>query len=499
MKLRAQLFTASVVPIAVSLLLQAAFSMRRMQRAFAQGLAEKAQSLSSVLVTVVASNILFKDGPATTEGLKSAEKDPDFRAALAVDDKGATVASLGDESVLSAIGSVAPLPDKVVVQHRPGIVLAIAPARSGNSVTGAVVVALSDSKAAAATRENVAGGAAVALVMMAAALALSIYFGRRILRAIGSVARVLKSVADGDLTGRLDHLSHDEIGAMGASVNDALDRLGETLRGVSSAAGALRGSAREMAAVSDELNDGSEVTASKASAAASASEQVSSSVNTVAAGAGEMGASIQEISRSSSEAARVAQGAVELASSTNANVDKLAKSSAQIGSIVKVITSIADQTKLLALNATIEAARAGESGKGFSVVAGEVKELARQTASATEEIVATVSGIQQDAKAAIDSIGEIGRIVQRISELQSSIAGAVEEQAATTAEIGRNVGEAAKGSSEIAANISGVAQSAGQAADGAQRSKKAATELDRLSGELGALLGRFRFAAANGS
>ena len=55
----------------------------------------------------------------------------------------------------------------------------------------------------------------------------------------------------------------------------------------------------------------------------------------------------------------------------------------------------------------------------------------------------------------------------------------------------RNVAEAATGSGEIAANISGVAMAAGSTSEGVARTQQAASELARLSDDLGQLVGRF--------
>ncbi|RJK95903.1 methyl-accepting chemotaxis protein, partial [Vallicoccus soli] len=67
------------------------------------------------------------------------------------------------------------------------------------------------------------------------------------------------------------------------------------------------------------------------------------------------------------------------------------------------------------------------------------------------------------------------------------------EQTATTTEMNRNVSEAATGSGEIAASITGVATAAQVTTEGVGQSQQAVGELARMSSELQALVGRFRY------
>jgi methyl-accepting chemotaxis protein len=323
-------------------------------------------------------------------------------------------------------------------------------------------------------------------------LALSLLLARLILRPVRQVAAVLASVADGDLTRRVELGADDEVGRMGVALNRAVEAMQDSLGAIAQSSQHLARASGELSGVSKQMRTTAEETASQANAVSAAAEQVSVSVHTVAAGTGEMTASIQEIAKNASEAARIATTAVQVANTTNATVTQLGASSGEIGQVVKVITSIAQQTNLLALNATIEAARAGEAGKGFAVVANEVKELAKETARATEDIGRKIDAIQRDAQGAVEAIGQIGTIILQISDFQNTIASAVEEQTATTAEIGRNIAEAAKGSGSIAQNVATVAEAARSTTDGAAQTEGAARQLAGMATALKDLLDRFK-------
>ena len=330
------------------------------------------------------------------------------------------------------------------------------------------------------------------------AIVLAVLITRSLTRPLRRAVALLRDVAAGDLSGRLQDNAQDEVGQLGIALNETLDRMSQTVAGISASSTTLSSASEELSAVSQQMSSTAEETAVQSDAVSAAAEQVSGNVQSVAAGAEELGASISEIAKNTSEAARVAAQAVSAAVTTNATVLRLGTSSAEIGEVVKVITGIAEQTNLLALNATIEAARAGEVGKGFAVVASEVKELARRTAGSSEEISRKIATIQEDTRDAVEAIGQITAIIQQINDIQTVIAAAVEEQAATTNEIGRSVTEAAQGSGEIARNISGVAESARTTTQGANETHRAAEQLARLSTELLELVGRFRLESAGG-
>ncbi|HVH39860.1 MAG TPA: methyl-accepting chemotaxis protein [Gemmatimonadaceae bacterium] len=331
------------------------------------------------------------------------------------------------------------------------------------------------------------------------AIGLGFFVARQIGRPLAAVADALEQVAAGNLTVRADVQTKDELGRLGAALNQAADAMHESVVAISANAQALAVASQELSAVSTQMGSNAEETSAQAGMVSAAAEQVSKSVQTVAAAGEEISASIKEIAQNASQAAQVALGAVGAADAANRTVSQLGVSSAEIGAVIKVITSIAEQTNLLALNATIEAARAGEAGKGFAVVASEVKELAKETARATEDIARKVEAIQGDAKGAVTAIGEIAGVIRQLNDISGTIASAVEEQAVTTGEIGRNVEQAAHGSREIAGNIAGVATAAQSTSQGVQNAQQAAHELAMMAATLTNLVARFTIGSSGGT
>jgi methyl-accepting chemotaxis protein len=335
----------------------------------------------------------------------------------------------------------------------------------------------------------------VLVVCIGALAALSVSVVRSISRSMSRVIAVTSEVADGELTKRVEIDGSDELGAMGRSINRALDRMRVAVSVFADNAGALASASDELSTISVRMSGGADANSEQATMASGAAEQVSVSVESVATGIEQMTSSIHEIARSSQEAAVVASNAVAQARSTNQLVTHLGERSNEISGVAKVISEIAQQTNLLALNATIEAARAGEAGRGFAVVADEVKELARGTASATEDISKRMVSIQEDIHRAVAAIGEIANVVDRIAEIQTSIALAVEEQTATASEISRSINEAARGTSEIAGHALEVAESAQVTAEGAGDTRRAAEGLARMADALENLVAEFHYKA----
>jgi methyl-accepting chemotaxis protein len=320
---------------------------------------------------------------------------------------------------------------------------------------------------------------------------------RYIAKPLRQLSSRLKDIAEGegDLTKRLEFVSHDEIGETSRAFNQFMDKLQGIMHEIAASTHKVAAASETLSSASQQITANSEETSAQARVVSSATVQVNQNLQTVATGADEMGTSIKDIAKNATEAAQIATSAVKAAETANTTVSKLGDSSAEIGQVIKVITSIAQQTNLLALNATIEAARAGEAGKGFAVVANEVKELAKKTAKATEDISRKIETIQVDTKAAVESIGTISEVINQINGISNTIATAVEEQNATTNEMARNVSEAARGSGEITSNIAGVAQAAESTSRGAGDTQKAAQQLVETSAELRRLVEQFKIDA----
>jgi len=242
----------------------------------------------------------------------------------------------------------------------------------------------------------------LALVLFVGALTIGllVWTVRTIMGSLARIEVVLHGLHDGHLDERVELHGDDEITAMGASLNTALDAVEPAMTQVRVVALRLEESSAELDRVASSLRDAAGDSSTRAQDPSTSADDVSHGVDSLATAGNELRVAIREISTLATSAQSIVQDAVDSAHAAAGTVSELERSSERIGEVLKSVAVISEQTNLLALNATIEAARAGEAGKGFAVVAGEVKELARETTQATEDIAHRIDRLREDTRTA---------------------------------------------------------------------------------------------------
>ena len=233
------------------------------------------------------------------------------------------------------------------------------------------------------------------IAVLAALLALiTHYLMTFVSGALYSTNKALQTVANGDLTFRLNFFPvRDEFSILAGSIDRFTDRQHKIVQLVEESAEALTMAADEFR---EHASDGETLARAQRQhmdSLAAAMEQMSAAIREVARNAND---TLLQTRQSSEEAANGAQRvartiaairtlADEIGNASGA-VERLTHNANRINEVVNVINAISQQTNLLALNAAIEAARAGEQGRGFAVVAEEVRKLAEQSQEAAKRV-----------------------------------------------------------------------------------------------------------------
>jgi methyl-accepting chemotaxis protein len=337
----------------------------------------------------------------------------------------------------------------------------------------------------------------VLAIAVAFSLLISFFMTKLITAPINKTIEIMEEISKGDLTKRVDVISHDEIGEMGNHFNAFVEKLHQAIVHVARSSTDVSSAATTLDSAAEQMATGVEEAAAQVNSVATASEEMSTTSSEIAQNCVMAAKSSEKANNAAIAGEGIINETVNVMKRINDRVKESARiikslgaRSDQIGEVVGLINDIADQTNLLALNAAIEAARAGEHGRGFAVVADEVRKLAERTTEATKEIGNTIEAMQGETRSAVSSMEEgvkevevgsveaeksgdaLNDILKQINAATveiNQIAVASEQQTATTNEIANNIQQISEvmhdTSKRIQDNASAASQLAGLAQD----------------------------------
>lgn len=222
-------------------------------------------------------------------------------------------------------------------------------------------------------------------------------------------SRVVKALADGDLTQRMDGEFYGIFGELKTNVNEAVERLTDLMAQVRLTTSTISQSSNELRASAGDLSRRTEQQAAALEETSSALHEITAVVNNSTERASEATKMVSEANEKTEASAIVVGDAVSA-------MGRIEQASREISQIINVIDEIAFQTNLLALNAGVEAARAGDAGKGFAVVAQEVRELAQRSATAAKDIKQLIIRSGQEVERGVSLVQNTGTALQEIQQ-----------------------------------------------------------------------------------
>ena len=308
---------------------------------------------------------------------------------------------------------------------------------------------------------------AILIVTLGALLAagVSIALAWRTTRPIRRLTDVARTVAQGDLSARVQPEGSSELVVLGESFNAMLANCHRLIEQVTTAGVEVNSAAAELSASSDELA----ATTTQQSAAVT---QATATTEELARASAAIADTVDEVARQTAETRdNLEQAEADITLSSERTL-ALAGRVNDIDALLVLINDIADQTNLLALNAAIEAARAGENGLGFAVVADEVRRLAERSKTSAGDIASIVAAVQGETNATVMAMEKGAKQMQQglmlleaVTDANGQVRLTTQQQRSATAQVVETMEQLTDASRQVSATAQQIAAAAGNLAD----------------------------------
>lgn len=356
---------------------------------------------------------------------------------------------------------------------------------------------------AAVTRNAAVLGLVVLLGCMLAALLVT----RLLTVPIERLAFVASSIAEGDLSQKLELDSgSDEISGLARSFDTMAARLRTLIADLREASSEVE---REAATILTTATQQSTMASQQATAINETSTTASEIAQTSQA-ATEHADGVIAIAQRSEDLTQDGQRAVEetvlgmekLGEQVKAiahSITELSERTLQIGDIIATVKDLAEQSNLLALNASIEAAKAGEHGRGFAVVAMEMRSLAEQSKLAAQQVRGILGEVQRSTRDAVIATEEGSKraqagvaLAQTAGRTIDGLGEVIRESSVAARQIAANTRQQTIGVEQIVGAINDLSAAMSDSVAGTRQIEQVAANLSTLAARLSSLVNRYQ-------
>lgn len=280
---------------------------------------------------------------------------------------------------------------------------------------------------------------------------------------IDEMAEVLTDLAHGKLDVQLKNDYQGEFQKLKVALLNISESMNDVMENISNSADQVSTGAGELANASQTLAEGASTQALAADGLASSAAMIDEQVQQSRKDA--------EVSAdATTRVTKMIEQNQEKMTMMMEAVGKIHETSQQVVGIIQTIEEIADQTNLLSLNASIEAARAGEAGKGFAVVADEIGKLAMESSKAAN-MTRDLIGISMDE-------------INKGSSIANGVMASLEESVSAVVKVNEMIGKTAQNAAVQAQNMEQIRTGIEEIVQGVQDNSAAAQQTSATSEEL---------------
>lgn len=313
-------------------------------------------------------------------------------------------------------------------------------------------------------------------------------------------------IGKGDLTGQAKVTSCDEVGKLGAGIN-------EMVLGLKTMSGQILNVTESMNAAAAEILASTQQQAAGTKEQAATIQQINATMEEVRQAGMKITERAQQVAEAAEAGAAVTMKGLNTIQESNntmeairqqvedvaENIVALSEKTQAISEIIVTVNDIAERSNLLALNAAIEAADAGEQGNRFSVVADEIKNLADQAKESTVQVRTILVDIQKRINSSVLLTEEAvkrtdaGKQQTDLSEqMIRRLAEATQESVQAFQQIIGATGQQQIGFEQVTQGMQDIGQAASQTAAGTLQLEKAVAGLNSQSHQLREAVCKYR-------